>query len=71
MSPILAFAATLLALIFSAPVLCAPTARAPAVIDAAAAPVPGGRQAEDGADAGLDLLPGDDSGEQPPAAGLT
>lgn len=50
MSPILAVAATLLALIFSAPVLCAPSARTPAVIDAAAAAVPGHRQHDDGAE---------------------
>ena len=64
MSPILAFAATLLALIFSAPVLCAPTARAPAVIDAAAAAVPGGRQPDDSVEGSPELLPGDDDGRQ-------
>ncbi|MFB9287037.1 hypothetical protein ACFFTM_01550 [Pseudoduganella plicata] len=63
MSPILAFAATLLALIFSAPVLYASAARTPAVIDAAAA-VPGGRQVDDSVDGSPELLPGDEDGGQ-------
>ena len=48
MSTILASAATLLALIFSAPVLCAPAARAPVVTSSAATVLPGRYQMDDG-----------------------
>jgi hypothetical protein len=56
MSTILASAATLLALIFSAPVLCAPAARAPAVTSSAAAVLPGRYQLDDGTDGETELL---------------
>ena len=64
MSPILAFAATLLALIFSAPVLCAPAARTPAAIDGATAAVPGHREPEDSVDDSPELVPADEGGRQ-------
>jgi len=53
MSTILASAATLLALIFSAPVLCAPAARAPVVTSSAATVLPGRYQIDDGTDTEL------------------
>lgn len=53
MSTILASAATLLALIFSAPVLCAPAARLPVVTSSAATVLPGRYQMDDGTDTEL------------------
>lgn len=62
MSTILASAATLLALIFSAPVLCAPAARAPVVTSSAAAVPPGRYPMDDGTD--TELLQHEDGGFQ-------